>query len=131
MHLVDAHLAADPAKYMAALLASLSAMLHLQLPHVNVLSKVVHRHHAVATGKHRLVGPPHALVLLRGPKSEYQYPASSAASRLAKYCGQTCLLMISHKRMPDQWIASLCSLTRTPDSQNHRSTNGITNFESG
>ncbi len=41
VHLVDAHLAADPAKYMAALLASLSAMLHLQLPHVNVLSKVL------------------------------------------------------------------------------------------
>ncbi len=41
MHLVDAHLAADPAKYMAALLASLSAMLHLQLPHVNILSKVL------------------------------------------------------------------------------------------
>ena len=43
VHLVDAHLAADPAKYMAALLASLSAMLHLQLPHVNVLSKVTYR----------------------------------------------------------------------------------------
>ena len=41
MHLVDAHLAGDPAKYMAALLASLAAMLHLELPHVNVLSKVV------------------------------------------------------------------------------------------
>ena len=40
MHLVDAHLASDPAKYMAALLASLAAMLHLELPHVNVLSKV-------------------------------------------------------------------------------------------
>ena len=40
VHLVDAHLAADPAKYMAALLASLAAMLHLELPHVNVLSKV-------------------------------------------------------------------------------------------
>ena len=39
VHLVDAHLAADPAKYMAALLASLAAMLHLELPHVNVLSK--------------------------------------------------------------------------------------------
>ena len=40
VHLVDAHLASDPAKYMAALLASLAAMLHLGLPHVNVLSKV-------------------------------------------------------------------------------------------
>ena len=29
----------DAGKYVAALLASLSAMLHLELPHVNLLSK--------------------------------------------------------------------------------------------
>lgn len=40
VHLVDAHLASDPAKYLAAALVSLSAMLHLELPHINVLSKV-------------------------------------------------------------------------------------------
>jgi hypothetical protein len=40
VHLVDSHLCADASKYMAALLLSLSAMLHLGLPHVNVLSKV-------------------------------------------------------------------------------------------
>lgn len=40
MHLVDSHLCADPAKYLAAVLVSLTTMLHLGLPHVNVLSKV-------------------------------------------------------------------------------------------
>lgn len=40
VHLVDAHLCADAGKFLAALLLSLGAMLHLGLPHVNVLSKV-------------------------------------------------------------------------------------------
>ena len=40
VHLVDAHLCSNPAKYLSALLLSLSVMLHLELPHVNVLSKV-------------------------------------------------------------------------------------------
>ena len=37
--LVDAHLCTDAGKYLSALLLSLSSMLHLDLPHVNVLSK--------------------------------------------------------------------------------------------
>ena len=37
--LVDAHLCTDPGKYLSALLLSLSSMLHLELPHVSVLSK--------------------------------------------------------------------------------------------
>ena len=40
MHLVDAHLCTDPAKYISALVLSLSTMLHLELPHINLLSKV-------------------------------------------------------------------------------------------
>eukprot|EP00775_Hariotina_reticulata_P006624 gene6624-6852_t len=40
VHLVDAHLCTDPAKYISALLLSLSTMLHLELPQINVLSKV-------------------------------------------------------------------------------------------
>eukprot|EP00877_Chromochloris_zofingiensis_P014559 jgi/Chrzof1/9357/UNPLg00328.t1 len=40
VHLVDAHLCTEPAKYISALVLSLSTMLHLELPHVNVLSKV-------------------------------------------------------------------------------------------
>ncbi|KAL0346810.1 UNVERIFIED_CONTAM: GPN-loop GTPase QQT1 [Sesamum calycinum] len=40
VHLVDAHLCSDPGKYVSALLLSLSTMLHLELPHVNVLSKI-------------------------------------------------------------------------------------------
>ena len=38
VHLVDVHLCSDPGKYVSALLLSLSTMLHLELPHVNVLS---------------------------------------------------------------------------------------------
>ncbi|GER37511.1 GPN-loop GTPase [Striga asiatica] len=40
VHLVDAHLCSDPGKYVSALLLSLSTMVHLELPHVNVLSKI-------------------------------------------------------------------------------------------
>ncbi|KAG8491959.1 hypothetical protein CXB51_015256 [Gossypium anomalum] len=40
VHLVDAHLCSDPAKYVSALILSLSTMLHLELPHINVLSKI-------------------------------------------------------------------------------------------
>ena len=41
VHLVDSHLCCDPAKYISALLLSLTSMLHLETPHVNILSKVV------------------------------------------------------------------------------------------
>ena len=39
VELVDAHLCSEPSKFLAALLLSLGSMLHLELPHVNVLSK--------------------------------------------------------------------------------------------
>ncbi|CAN1274522.1 GPN-loop GTPase QQT1 [Linum perenne] len=40
VHLVDAHLCSDPSKYISGLLLSLSTMIHLELPHINVLSKI-------------------------------------------------------------------------------------------
>ena len=40
MHLVDAHLCSDAAKYISALLLSLNVMLSLSLPHINLLSKI-------------------------------------------------------------------------------------------
>ncbi|PCH44661.1 hypothetical protein WOLCODRAFT_77417 [Wolfiporia cocos MD-104 SS10] len=40
VHLCDAHYVTDAAKYVSVLMLSLRAMLHLELPHVNVLSKV-------------------------------------------------------------------------------------------
>uniref|UniRef100_A0A7S0RHC1 GPN-loop GTPase 2 n=1 Tax=Chlamydomonas leiostraca TaxID=1034604 RepID=A0A7S0RHC1_9CHLO len=40
VHLVDAHLCTDAPKFISCLLLSLGTMLHLELPHVNVLSKV-------------------------------------------------------------------------------------------
>lgn len=40
VHLTDSHLCCDPGKYVAALLTTLQAMLHLETPHVSVLSKI-------------------------------------------------------------------------------------------
>ncbi|XP_072036008.1 GPN-loop GTPase 2-like [Amphiura filiformis] len=40
VHLVDSHYCSDPSKFIAVLLTSLSTMLQMELPHVNVLSKV-------------------------------------------------------------------------------------------
>ncbi|KAI8821691.1 GPN-loop GTPase, partial [Fimicolochytrium jonesii] len=40
VHLVDSHYCTDPAKYVALLLLSLKTMIQMELPHVNVLSKV-------------------------------------------------------------------------------------------
>ncbi|KAH9029418.1 hypothetical protein EDB85DRAFT_1966861 [Lactarius pseudohatsudake] len=40
VHLCDSHYVTDAAKYVSVLLLSLRAMLHLELPHINVLSKV-------------------------------------------------------------------------------------------
>ncbi|XP_013787377.1 GPN-loop GTPase 2-like [Limulus polyphemus] len=40
VHLVDSHYCNDPGKFIAVALTSLSTMLWMELPHVNVLSKV-------------------------------------------------------------------------------------------
>lgn len=40
IHLVDSHYCSDPGKFISTLLLSLSAMLHIGLPHLNVLSKM-------------------------------------------------------------------------------------------
>ena len=39
VHLVDSHYCVDPSKFISILLTSLSTMLQIALPHVNVLSK--------------------------------------------------------------------------------------------
>lgn len=39
VHLVDSHYCSDPSKFISVLLTSLSTMLQIELPHVNVLSK--------------------------------------------------------------------------------------------
>ncbi|KAK9504697.1 hypothetical protein O3M35_010967 [Rhynocoris fuscipes] len=38
--LVDSHYCSDPGKFISALLLTLSTMLHMELPHINVLSKI-------------------------------------------------------------------------------------------
>jgi len=39
VHLVDSHYCSDPSKFISVLLTSLSTMLQIELPHVNILSK--------------------------------------------------------------------------------------------
>lgn len=39
IHLVDSHYCSDPGKFIAVLLTSLTTMLQMALPHINVLSK--------------------------------------------------------------------------------------------
>ena len=40
VHLVDSYMCSEPSNFMSALLVSMSAMMMLELPHVNVLSKI-------------------------------------------------------------------------------------------
>ncbi|KAM6335211.1 GPN-loop GTPase 2 isoform 2-T3 [Alca torda] len=40
VHLVDSHYCTDPGKFISVLCTSLSTMLHVELPHVNILSKM-------------------------------------------------------------------------------------------
>ncbi|KAF6210422.1 hypothetical protein GE061_013528 [Apolygus lucorum] len=40
VYLVDSHYCSEPGKFISALLMTLSAMLHMEMPHINVLSKV-------------------------------------------------------------------------------------------
>lgn len=40
VHLVDSHLCANASQYISALLLSLNVMLSLEMPHINLLSKV-------------------------------------------------------------------------------------------
>lgn len=40
LHLCDAHYITDASKFVSVLLLSLRAMLQLELPHINVLSKI-------------------------------------------------------------------------------------------
>jgi GTPase SAR1 family protein len=40
VHLVDSHYCSDPSKFISVLLTSLSTMLQVELPHINILSKV-------------------------------------------------------------------------------------------
>ena len=40
VHLVDSHYCVDPAKFVSILFTSLSTMVQIELPHMNLLSKV-------------------------------------------------------------------------------------------
>lgn len=40
VQLIDCHLCTNPGNYVSAVLLSLSTMIHMELPHVNVLSKI-------------------------------------------------------------------------------------------
>ena len=49
LHLIDSHHAADPAKFVAGTLLALQAMVRLELPHINVLSKADQTQHFEGT----------------------------------------------------------------------------------
>ncbi|KAK3741811.1 hypothetical protein QZH41_010446, partial [Actinostola sp. cb2023] len=40
VHLVDSHYCSDPGKFISVLLTSLNTMLKIELPHINILSKI-------------------------------------------------------------------------------------------
>ena len=40
VNLIDSHYCADPSKYVAVCLTSLNTMMRIELPHINILSKV-------------------------------------------------------------------------------------------
>jgi len=40
LHLIDSHFISDSSKFLAGTLISLSAMVHLQLPHINIITKL-------------------------------------------------------------------------------------------
>ena len=40
VHLVDSHYCLEPSKYISVLLVTLATMVHLELPHVNIFSKI-------------------------------------------------------------------------------------------
>lgn len=40
VHLVDSHYCSDPNKFISVLMTSLATMMHMELPHVNILSKM-------------------------------------------------------------------------------------------
>lgn len=46
VHMVDSHYCSDPTKFISTLLLSLSTMLQVALPHVNVLSKVCYNQYS-------------------------------------------------------------------------------------
>lgn len=58
VHLVDSHYCTDPAKFISVLCTSLATMLHVELPHVNLLSKMDLIEHYGKLGKRSLSGSP-------------------------------------------------------------------------
>ena len=40
VHLVDSHYCSDPGKFISVLYTSLATMIQVELPHINVLSKI-------------------------------------------------------------------------------------------
>lgn len=58
VHLVDSHYCTDPAKFISVLCTSLATMLHVELPHVNLLSKMDLIEHYGKLGESSCSGQP-------------------------------------------------------------------------
>jgi hypothetical protein len=56
VHLIDAHHCCDASKFISVLLLSLSTMVHLGMPHVNILSKIdlVHQYGKLGANGNRV-----------------------------------------------------------------------------
>ena len=56
VHLVDSHYCSDPGKFISIVLTSLSTMVQIELPHINILSKVDLMQQFGKLGKHCSIG---------------------------------------------------------------------------
>lgn len=79
VHLVDSHYCTDPAKFISVLCTSLATMLHVELPHVNLLSKMDLIEHYGKLGKSSCSGQTRTGQWLGGVKQRSQL--KDAASR--------------------------------------------------
>ena len=72
MHLVDAHYCSEAGKFIGATLLSLSTMLQLELPHLNVLSKIDLLEAYGELGEMCMYGMPFRAWLLAGGHARWQ-----------------------------------------------------------
>ncbi|XP_073759222.1 GPN-loop GTPase 2 isoform X1 [Callorhinus ursinus] len=74
VHLVDSHYCTDPAKFISVLCTSLATMLHVELPHVNLLSKMDLIEHYGKLGESSCSGQARRRVQISAEGSCFQGP---------------------------------------------------------
>jgi len=103
LHLLDAHHAADPAKFVAGALLALQAMVRLELPHINVLAKADQTEHFEGTREGARecaagvrsaragpgAAPPHPPPPLPQPTASTPSPTRSTCARCSRATSST------------------------------------------